>query len=591
MADTDVQGVSIVIKKGQGLTQALRDHANKLGMEKSDGTISGQEWNRTIDKLVEINQKRKEAGQASIFTGGTDRHDYRHSFVVHPNQKIDFTDAEIKELYESMGVTLSTQAAQQPEQAQPEGQAQPAQQEDELQEGVTKRIRYDEENHPVGATEQEVKDGKLVRETELNAQDKRVKESNYNYDNEGNATGKNVQSEFNEFDKPEHEEEFDKDGQLVTSRDYEYDDAGKFTKGTTRDKDGNIITTDEVEYKNDAAEGEAENIVKDKETYKTYDLDGNVTKTVVDKYENNRVVRETETDANENTTRDIGYEYDDQGRESKEIEYDIHDPQKQVSAKGYEYNENGQVAKETRYGENDEDVKGSTTFEYNEDGSKKAETEFNAAGKKTELREFNEKGQTVKTTEYDPEAAEETVTKVTEAEFNDKDQKVKDTVKDAQGNVTETVEYEYNDQNLVTKEIHKDAQGNVTKTVTNTYDENGNLTETNALDAAGNPVTDDQAAPAANDDQAAPAANDDQAAPAGNEAPAAAPNANAQVTVDMRPDGTEARFNTIGERFLTKIGDQVQLTEEQKNKVKAMDSIDEIKRYLRALNIDIAIAE
>lgn len=589
MADTDVQKVSIVIKKGQGLTQALRDHANKLGMEKSDGTISKQEWNRTIDKLVEINQKRKEAGQGSIFTGGTDRHDYKHSFVVHPNQKIDFTEEEINSLYESMGVSLRTTAAAQQQEQTPaaNGEQTPATngEQEALQEGITKRTRYDENNHPIGATEQEVQDGKLIRETELNAQDKRVKESTYKYDEDGNRAGKNVQSEFNAFDKPEHEEEFDKDDNLVATKDHEYYDDGDLKKTTTFDKDGNKTATDEVNYKNIAADGEEANIVKDNETHKEFDLDGNVTKSVVNKFENDKIVRETTKDENDNTTEDIGHEYNDQGQESKKIVYDIHDPEKQVSAEGYEYDENGNVSKTTFYGENDEDIKGSIQYEYNEDGSKKTETEFDAAGKKTELRELNEKGQTVKTTEYDPEAAEETVKKVTEAEFNDKDQKVKDTVKDAEGNVTETVEYEYNEQNQVVKEVHKDAQGNVTQTVTNTYDENGNLTETNRLDSNGNRIEENQAPQAAqqNEQEQAPTANND------NEA--AAQNNSNQVTVDMRPDGTDARFNTVGERFLTKISDQVQLTQEQKNKIATMDSVDEIKRYLRALNIDIAIAE
>ena len=104
---TDVGMTKITIKKGQGLTHALRDLVKSQKMKMSDDSISAAEWNKTIDKLTELQEKRKAAGKDSIFTGGTDRADFRGSFVVHPNQEINFTEEEMKELYEAMGVSFA----------------------------------------------------------------------------------------------------------------------------------------------------------------------------------------------------------------------------------------------------------------------------------------------------------------------------------------------------------------------------------------------------------------------------------------------------------------------------------------------------
>lgn len=98
----DISSQSIQIQKGQGLTQALRAHVGK------DAKISAQQWDRTIDTLIKINNERKAAGSEAIFTGGTDKSKkgYHNSFIVKPNQTINFTGDEMKELYQSMGLTL-----------------------------------------------------------------------------------------------------------------------------------------------------------------------------------------------------------------------------------------------------------------------------------------------------------------------------------------------------------------------------------------------------------------------------------------------------------------------------------------------------
>lgn len=102
----EISAQSIQIQKNQGLTQALRAHVGK------DAKISAQQWDRTIDTLIKINEDRKASGASTIFTGGTDKSKagYHTSFVVKPDQKIDFSQNEMKELYSAMGITLGETA-------------------------------------------------------------------------------------------------------------------------------------------------------------------------------------------------------------------------------------------------------------------------------------------------------------------------------------------------------------------------------------------------------------------------------------------------------------------------------------------------
>lgn len=102
----EISAQSIQIQKNQGLTQALRAHVGK------DAKISAQQWDRTIDTLIKINEDRKASGAQTIFTGGTDKSKaaYHTSFVVKPDQKIDFSQDEMKELYSAMGISLGETA-------------------------------------------------------------------------------------------------------------------------------------------------------------------------------------------------------------------------------------------------------------------------------------------------------------------------------------------------------------------------------------------------------------------------------------------------------------------------------------------------
>ncbi len=109
MADTKVQAQKVVIEKNQGITQALmklvQTNPNSVI---SDDKITLSEWNATMDKLAEINEKRKSENKESIFTGKTDKTKagWHNSFIVQPNQEINFTAEEMAQLYTAMGVTF-----------------------------------------------------------------------------------------------------------------------------------------------------------------------------------------------------------------------------------------------------------------------------------------------------------------------------------------------------------------------------------------------------------------------------------------------------------------------------------------------------
>lgn len=114
MADSmQTKNVSIVVSKHQGLTDALKDLARRQKMEMSDGVITLREWDKTISKLEEINNRRKKAGKIPIYFGGSDKKDYKHNYVVHENQKIEFSESEIKSLYEAMGVSFKKETSDQ----------------------------------------------------------------------------------------------------------------------------------------------------------------------------------------------------------------------------------------------------------------------------------------------------------------------------------------------------------------------------------------------------------------------------------------------------------------------------------------------
>ena len=111
MSDLQVQGnTKIVIVKDYGITHALKklveDNPNAV---MTNGKISTEQWIHTMKALDAIQQKRLENNQSPIFSGGTDKSSdgWHTSYVVHPNQEIEFTPEEMTSLYNSMGVQIN----------------------------------------------------------------------------------------------------------------------------------------------------------------------------------------------------------------------------------------------------------------------------------------------------------------------------------------------------------------------------------------------------------------------------------------------------------------------------------------------------
>lgn len=117
MSDLTVnEKTTIVIKKNKGITHALRDYVkSNPNSVITDGKITPKEWNAALDALVEINNNRKSANKTPIFTGGTDktRAGWHTSFVVHPEQKIEFTSEEMDSIYKALGVTFKKEVQSQ----------------------------------------------------------------------------------------------------------------------------------------------------------------------------------------------------------------------------------------------------------------------------------------------------------------------------------------------------------------------------------------------------------------------------------------------------------------------------------------------
>ena len=112
MSEVNNGQVKIQIQKGLGITHALKKLVEEQQMELSGGKITASEWNSVMDKLAEIQENRKANGQASIFNGGTykTKSGWQNSFVVHPNQEIEFNAEEISAVYEAMGAKFSSKA-------------------------------------------------------------------------------------------------------------------------------------------------------------------------------------------------------------------------------------------------------------------------------------------------------------------------------------------------------------------------------------------------------------------------------------------------------------------------------------------------
>ena len=125
------ENITIKIMPQLGITHALQSYITNPDQKDkftiSDGKITAKEWDKTLDKLIEINQKRKNDNKTPIFTGNTNKNDYRTSFVVQPNQEIEFTKDEMNELFAAMGVTINSAAGGQDNEQEVENENQQGQ--------------------------------------------------------------------------------------------------------------------------------------------------------------------------------------------------------------------------------------------------------------------------------------------------------------------------------------------------------------------------------------------------------------------------------------------------------------------------------
>lgn len=88
----------------KGLTYIFRDEANKYnGFDESK-----VDWQKVMTVFDKIQAEKQKSG-GSIFTGSQDKTSagYGSSYVIKENDKIELTEAELKEIYTAMGVDVS----------------------------------------------------------------------------------------------------------------------------------------------------------------------------------------------------------------------------------------------------------------------------------------------------------------------------------------------------------------------------------------------------------------------------------------------------------------------------------------------------
>ena len=277
----EIQPVKIQIKKNQGISQALKKLVEDQKMELTDGKITASEWNAVLDKLIEIQHNRKANGQDSIFGGGVDKTKagWHNSFVVHPNQEIEFTAEEIGSLYEAMGASFTKSSTPV---APPEGNTDPVEAPDKKGEGnktnhsVTEEVKTDKYGDEYTA---QIKDGKEVKRTYYEEDGKTVSfKYDYEYDSAGNKTKETSTRGDGTLDyvstyENGHEKSttyYKEDGKTVSEKyDCEYDSAGNKTKETCTRGDGTLSYVRTYENGNE-------------KSYTSYEEDGKTPRKIIE---------------------------------------------------------------------------------------------------------------------------------------------------------------------------------------------------------------------------------------------------------------------------------------------------------------------
>ena len=433
---------TIKIKKNKGITHALKDMVDKLVEQKkaelTDGKITAQEWNAVLDKLVELQENRKAAGKASIFSGSTDKTQagWHNSFVVHPDQEITFTAEETAEIYEAMGVVIKGGSAPvdpnnpvdpnasadpadppaNPEET-PNGSPTPAGQ---LPEGVTETAGEDQNG--IDCMIWKDQDGREIKRI-YNNDDAETKYSvTVEYGENGKKT-KETETQmgndktdiiryYNEDGKISKVEDYADDGTTINStKTYEYNEDGSYkeTISGADEKPDKVIEYDgseeprpvkEIYYEDDGT------TVKKAYTYEYKDDKLSRTITFVDggklyrveEYDSSgdkikhTVYAEDGTTVKQTTT----YEYKDGKLSKTTISGADEKPDKVIE---YDGSEEPRPVKEIYYEDDGTTVKKAYTYEYKDDKLSRTIT-FVDGGKLYRVEEYDSSGDKIKHTVY-----------------------------------------------------------------------------------------------------------------------------------------------------------------------------------------------
>ncbi len=304
----------IEIKKGEGITYALKRIAQENKAIFSDGKITAKEWDKTLDALIEIQNDRKANNQKSIFGGGTDKTKagWHNSFVVNPGDKIEFTEEELTKIFNSMGVSFSkTEKTEKPQPPVQPVAPNPPVEEKNSTEGITQEQRTDENGAAYTA---DIKDGQEVKRTYKRGDGTLSKVYEYqdgrevkytDYADDGETVNRTSETEYDSSGNKAKETW--KRGDGTVSSVYEYQD-GREVKYTVYAADGETVNrTCETEY--DSSDNKA------KETWKR----GDGTVSSVYEYQDGREVKYTVYAADgETVNRTCETEYDSSDNKAKE---------------------------------------------------------------------------------------------------------------------------------------------------------------------------------------------------------------------------------------------------------------------------------
>ncbi len=290
----------IEIKKGEGITYALKRIAQENKAIFSDGKITAKEWDKTLDALIEIQNDRKANNQKSIFGGGTDKTKagWHNSFVVNPGDKIEFTEEELTKIFNSMGVSFSkTEKTEKPQPPVQPVAPNPPVEEKNSTEGITQEQRTDENGAAYTA---DIKDGQEVKRTYKRGDGTLSKVYEYqdgrevkytDYADDGETVNRTSETEYDSSGNKAKETW--KRGDGTVSSVYEYQD-GREVKYTVYAADGETVNrTCETEY--DSSDNKA------KETWKR----GDGTLSSVYEYQDDKVVKKIDYAADGRTAQRI----------------------------------------------------------------------------------------------------------------------------------------------------------------------------------------------------------------------------------------------------------------------------------------------